>query len=739
MTGTNHDRRQFIKICAGVAGGLLVGVGWEPAVASGVDSTSHACFEPNAWVRIDADDRVTVIVDKSEMGQGVTTALPMLVAEELEVDPAAIHVEFALADTARYANTILRLQATGGSTSVRASWKQLREAGAVARTLLVEAAARLWNLSPELCRADNGFVTGAHPVQRISYGALSASAAKLKAPPKVALKPAQAFRVIGARIPRLDTPSKVNGSAQFGIDVRVPGMLFAAIAQAPVFGGKLSRVDDSRAKVMPGVRAVVPLGDAVAVVADTWWQAQSAIGSVMCEWNDGTHTQLSSDSIRSEYRQLALTTGRSVRHQGDAGRALERAVHVLRGEYELPFLAHATMEPMNCTADVRSDRCELWVPTQAQSGAQEVAAEIAGLPRSAVVVHTTYLGGGFGRRSEQDFVAQAVRIAQAVGQPVQLIWSREEDVRHDYYRPATFHVMHAGLDKTADVVAWTHRIVGPSIMARVVPEFAPALLPGWLPLLARRATADVAGYIAGFLTDSSSVEGAADIPYAIDNIAIDYVCHDSGVPVGFWRSVGHSQNAFVVESFIDEIANTVKADPYAFRRKLLATAPRLQAVLDLAAAKSGWGKPAVAGRYRGIAAHSSFGSHVAQVVEVSVTDEGHVRVHHVVCAVDCGIVVNPAIVESQMESAVVFGLSAALKEEVTLLRGRVQQHNFTDYPVLRIDEMPTVDVHIVSSSAEPGGVGEPGVPPIAPALTNAIFAATGRRIRRLPVILTKLA
>ncbi len=734
MNRIDRGRRSFFKVCAAAAGSLMVGFQIPALSSERVRGNGGARFAPNAWVRVDADERITVIVDKSEMGQGVATALPMLVAEELEIDPAGINVEFAPANTSLYANPILRLQATGGSTSVRASWKPLREAAAATRTLLIFAAASIWNLPPDKCHAEAGFVVGSDPDQRVSYGALAARAAQLDAPGHVTLKPASAFRIIGRRIPRLDTPDKVNGSVRFGMDVRRPGMLFAAIVQAPTFGGRLKRIDDSRVLALAGVRATVALGDAVAVVADSWWKAHQATGALVLEWDAGPHAQLSSDSIRATFRHLAQDPGRSVRDSGNARRALERAAHVLSAEYELPYLAHAALEPMNCTADVRTDRCELWVPTQAQSAAQEVAAEITGLPRSAVDVYTTFIGGGFGRRSEQDFVAQAVRISKAVGRPVQLIWSREEDMRHDYYRPASYHALRAGLDVSGHVRAWTHRIVCPSIMARVVPEFAPAVLPGWLPRPVRSATADVAGLFARLLVDSSSVEGALDLPYAIDNVYVDYQRHDPGVPVGFWRSVGHSQNAFVVESFIDEIAHAASADPYAFRRQLLGGAPRLRAVLDLAAEKSGWNNPAGAGRYRGIATHSSFGSHVAQVAEVSVEADGSVRVHRVVCAVDCGVAVNPDIIEAQMEGAAVFGLTAALKGEITVADGRVQQGNFNDYQIMRIDEMPEIEVHIVPSDAAPGGIGEPGVPPVAPALTNAIFAATGRRIRRLPVV-----
>lgn len=701
-------RRRFIQASAAVGGGLLIGLYLPLASRAAQQQADPKTFAPNAWIRIGADDRVTILVARSEMGQGVVTSLPMLVAEELEVDLAQINVEMAPA-APDYINPMIGAQLTGGSTSVRSAWEPLRQAGAAAREMLIGAAAQTWGVAASECRAERGAVIHAPTGRRLTYGQLTAKAATLPVPDEVLLKEPADFRIIGKPAPRLDTPEKVKGAAVFGIDVRVPGALTAVVLRPPVFGGKLARVEADKAKAVPGVRQVLPIESGVAIVADGFWPALRGREALQVRWESGPNAELTSARITERFQEAAQRPGAVARNEGNAAKAMASAAKTWEAVYQVPYLAHATMEPMTCTAHVRKDICEVWVPTQNQTGVQKVAAAITGLPPEAVKVHTTYLGGGFGRRSEQDFVADAVQIAKAVGAPVKVIWTREDDTQHDFYRPATYNRLGAALDDAGNPTAWTHRIVGPSIMSRVFPD---------------RVKNGI---------DPTSVEGAANIPYAIPNIHVDYVMMDVGVPVGFWRSVGSSQNAFITECFIDELAAAAKADPYEFRHRLLSNAPRHRAVLELAAEKAGWGQPLAPGRARGIAVAESFGGFVAEVAEVSVSKEGAVRVHRVVCAVDCGTVVNPDTVEAQMEGGIVYGLTAALKGEITIKDGRVEQSNFHDYPLLRIDEMPAVEVHILKSAEPPGGVGEPGTPPIAPAVANAVFAATGKRIRRLPV------
>ena len=705
----DQGRRNILKAGVAVGGGLLIGFYLPGAqrLADAADA-SPALFAPNAWIRVGSDDTVTIMVDKSEMGQGVMTALPMLVAEELEVDWARVRVETAPADKA-YTNPLLGMQGTGGSTSVRSSWERLRKAGATARELLVSAAAQTWGVKEEACRAEQGAVLHPGSGRRLGYGALADKAATLPVPAEVFLKDPKDFKIIGKSLPRLDCADKVNGVSVFGTDVKIPSMLTAMVVRCPVFGGKVKSFDASRALAVKGVRKVLQIGSGVAVVADGSWPAQQGVAALSIQWDEGTNAKIDSAAIRKKFAELAQRPGVEAKKRGDAAKILQTAAKKTEAVYEVPFLAHATMEPMNCTAHVRGDGCDLWVPTQGQTNAQRTAAKITGLPPEAIEVHTTFLGGGFGRRFEQDFLAEAVEISKAAGVPVQLLWSRENDMQHDFYRPATYNRLSASLDQHGMPAAWAHRIVGPSIMARVFP-----------------------GMVKGGI-DPTSVEGAANLPYAIPNLHVDYAMHDAGIPVGFWRSVGSSQNAFVTECFLDELAAAAGKDPYQFRRELLRDSPRHKGVLELAAATAGWSKPPAKGISRGIAVHECFGSYVAQVAEVSVSRDGHIKVHRVVCAVDCGMVVNPDIIKAQMESAIVFGLTAALKGEITIKNGRVEQSNFHDYPLLRMDEMPEIVVAIVPSQENPGGVGEPGTPPIAPAVANAVFKATGKRLRRLPL------
>lgn len=708
-------RRHFLKVSALVGGGLAVGVylpgcdrrpSEPPRPKAGAPAAQR--FAPNAWVRITPDDMVTIVVDKSEMGQGVMTSMPMLVAEELDADWQRVKLVQAPADPV-YRNPKIGIQATGGSTSVSSSWEPLRQAGATARAMLVAAAAREWQVTPESCRTEKGKVLHPDSGRQARYGELASLAARQPLPQDVPLKSPKDFQLIGKPLARLDTPAKVDGSAVFGIDVKVPDMLIATVAHCPVFGGKLAGYDATQAKAIPGVRAVLPVESGIAVVARDYWTARKGLQAVQVQWDLGPNAKLDSAGIDKLLTQAAGQPGAVAHDQGNAEQALGDAAKTVEAVYQLPFAAHATMEPMNCTAHVRGDACEVWVPTQSQTGVQMTAAKITGLPQEQVIVHTTLLGGGFGRRFEQDFVAEAVQLSQAVGAPVKLIWPREEDMQHDFYRPAMYNQLRAGLDRDGMPVAWTHRLAGPSIMSRVMPQ---------------RVKDGI---------DPSSVEGAAELPYAIPNIHVDYVMKDTGVPVGFWRSVGNSHTAFVKESFLDELAAAGGKDPLALRRALLSDAAREREVLELAADKAGWGGKLPAGHGRGLAVHKSFGSYAAQVAEVSVAKDGTLRVHRIVCALDCGTVVNPDTVRAQVESAIIYGLTATLKGPITLAGGRVQQSNFNDYPLLRLDETPLIEVHLLPSREPPSGVGEPAVPPVAPAVANAVFAATGKRIRHLPI------
>ena len=705
-------RRDFLKTGVGLGGGLILGFHLplfgikEQAMAANKESTAL-----NAFIHIGPDNRVTLLVNKAEMGQGVYTSLPMLIAEELECDWSQVRVAAAPV-AAEYNHTAFGMQMTGGSTSVRSEWERLRRVGASAREMLIAAAADLWQVDKASCRAEKGQVI--HPRgNKLSYGQLAAKAAGQPVPKEVTLKDPSEFKIIGRPTRRLDTPAKTNGKAGFGIDVKIPGMLTAVIARPPVFGGKVKSCDSAKARSLPGVKAVVEIEAGVAVAAVDTWSALRGREALKITWDEGPLADLSTDGLRKQYSELARTPGALVRKEKDPEKALAEAARRLEAEYEVPFLAHATMEPLNCTVDLRSTGMEIWTGTQFQSVDRAAAARLAGLQPEDVKLHTTLLGGGFGRRANprSDFVIEAVQVAKAVQKPVQVLWTREDDIKGGFYRPMWLDRMVAGFDGAGNLTVWGHTIVGQSIL-RGTP-FEQALSKEGI--------------------DVTSVEGAEDIPYAIPSLLVTLHTPALDVPVLWWRSVGHSHNAFVVESFLDEVAHAAGKDPYDFRRGLLSRQPRVLGVLDLAAQKADWGKPPASGRARGIAVHQSYGSFVAQVAEVSVSPAGSVRVHKVVCVVDCGRVVNPNIIEAQMEGGIVFGLSAALHGAITFKNGRVQQSNFDDYPILAMDEMPVIEVHILPSREDPGGIGEPGVPPIAPAVANAVFAATGRRIRRLPI------
>jgi isoquinoline 1-oxidoreductase beta subunit len=720
-------RREFLERSAATGAALTLGVSLASCGSEAPPDAGGASFAPDAWIRIHPDGAVVVVVARSEMGQGVSTALPMLVAEELDADWSKVRFEFAPAHEA-YKNPLNFGQVTGGSTSVMGAWLPLREAGARARAMLVSAAAVEWNVDPSACSTEAGAVIHRPSGQRLGYGDLAARAAMLPVPAQVRLKEPGEFRLIGTAVPRLDLPSMVTGRTTYGIDAGPAGGLTAVVARSPVFGGKLLKLDEAAARAVPGVRAVVPISSGVAVVADGYWAAHKGRQALAVEWDEGELAQLSSEQISARLRELAQGEGRDARTSGDAAAALPGAARRLEAEYDLPCLAHACMEPMNCTAHVREGGVDIWAPTQTQwlpglfgGGTRGVAAKAAGVPVDRVRVHTTNLGGGFGRRSETDFIREAVEVSRAMSAPVKVVWSREDDIQHDFYRPVTYHRLSAGLDPSGRPVSWSHHIVAPSILMRFIPGFIPG------PIVR------LAGPMKGGI-DPTAVEGARELAYAIPNLAVRYTQADLGIPVGFWRSVGNTHTAFVVETFIDELAALAGKDPVVFRRDLLPADSRHRRVLDAAAERAGWGSPLPEGVGRGIAVHESFGSWCAQVAEVAVED-GRLRVRRVVAAFDCGTVVNPDTVVAQIEGGIVYGLSAALKERITIERGRVVQSNFHDYPVLRIDEMPVIEVHLVPSGDAPGGVGEPGVPPIAPAVANALAALTGQRVRQLPIVL----
>ncbi len=705
------SRRDFLKAGALVGGGLALGFSPPLRSLGSAAVQPEAPFTPAAFVHIGADDIVTLIINKSEMGQGVYTSLPMLVAEELECDWDKLRVEAAPVDPV-YNHTVFGMQVTGGSTSVPTEWERMRKVGAAAREMLLAAAADTWNVKKETCRAEKGVVYHASG-KSLSYGQLAEKAAKMPVPNEVALKEPSAFKIIGKPTRRLDTPVKVDGKAVFGIDAAVPGMLIAVVAHSPVFGGKVKSFDGEKAKAIPGVKTVVQFESGVAVVADNFWQAKKGRDALEIMWDEGLLAGLSTAGMRKDYAALVGTPGAVSRKEGDPDKAFATAAKELSAEYEVPYLAHATMEPLNCLVDLRADRCDVWTGTQFQTVDRNAAAQAAGLKPEQVELHTTFLGGGFGRRANphSDFVIQAVQVAKAVKKPVKVIWTREDDMKGGFYRPMWYDRISAALDGKGALLAWRHTIAGQSIITGT--PFEQAMVKNGV--------------------DEASVEGAKDIPYAIPNLLVDLHSPRIGVPVLWWRSVGHSHTAFVVEGFMDEVAHSAGKDPYEFRRALLGKRPRHRGVLELVANRAGWGGSLPADRGRGIALHESFGSFVAQVAEVSVSPSGEVQVHRVVCAIDCGRVVNPATVEAQMESAIIFGLSAALHGAITFRDGRVEQNNFNDYPLVRMDEAPVIEVYIAPSTEAPGGVGEPGTPPIAPAVANAIFAATGKRIRRLPI------
>ncbi len=699
----NESRRGFLKASALAGGGLIVG--FVLPGAARFAAAAAPVFSPNAFLRIGSDNSVTVLCGLSEMGQGVHTAIPMLIAEELDADWSKIRVEQAPTDAA-FKNPLFGMQATGGSSAVRGHWEPMRKAGATARAMLVQAAAKEWKVDAASCRTEKGEVI--HPSgQRLSYGKLAEAAGKLAVPSVVTLKEPGAFRILGkGGTRRVDTAAKVTGKAKFGMDVQLPGMLTAVIARSPVIGGKVASFNADKAKAVPGVRQILSIPTGVAVLADGYWAAKKGRDLLAIQWDEGANASLSSDSIRADFLEAVGKPALVARKDGDVAAAA--SARRIQATYEAPYLAHACMEPMNCSAWFKGDALEVWASTQAPGLNRSVLSQVLSLAEEKITVNTQYLGGGFGRRFAQDFVIDAAVLSKVAGAPVKLVYSREDDTQALFYRPAAICKFEGGLDDKGAPVLFSARSASSSIA-----------LAAQMPLTNG--------------LDSFAVEGIVQMPYAIANVQVEWAQKETPIGVWFWRSVGHSQNIYFVESFIDEMAALAGKDPFEFRRSYLDNAPRYKGVLELVAAKASWGKSLPKGHFHGIAVGESFGSYVAEVAEVSVSTSGEVRVHKVVCAVDCGMTVNPDIIKRQMESSIVYGMSALFHGRISIKGGRIEQGNFDQYPVLRMNEAPKVEVHIVPSKEAPGGVGEPGLPPLAPAVVNAVFAATGKRLRTLPI------
>ncbi len=715
------SRRNFLKISAATSAGLCIGISLSACSKPTLES-DNALFQPNAYLQIGDDGSIIITIAEAEMGQGVMTSLSMLVAEELDADWSKVKAELAPADLKLYGR-----QSTGGSSSVREAWQPMRKAGAAARSMLIQAAAKQWSVTPHSCRTENSRVYHDSSNRSIDYGSLTSQAAKQPLPENITLKDPKEFQLIGTTTRNLDCAEKVNGQAHFGMDIRLPDMLYATITHPPLFGGKLKRYDANKALQVEGVQDVISIEDNIVIIADNSWAALQGQKALIIEWDNGQLNRVNSNTI---YQQLHADLDKrdfTARSDGQVDAVLRSTSNPIKVEYELPFQAHITMEPQCCVAHVHEEGCDVWAPTQSPSSAKAAAAKyglnktallwgkikkrIDGTDHESVKLHVPFLGTGFGRRLKVDYVEEAVKISRTIGKPVNLFWSRDEDIQHDFYRPTALNRLEAALAPDGLPLAWRHHISGPSIGDFNDPE--------------RYGKKSL---------DRSMVDGAKQLPYTIPNIEVSCVVSRTPVPLGAWRSVGSSLNGFVVESFIDELAHAAQQDPVDYRRKLLQKSPRRLAVLELAAEKSGWGEPLPEGLFRGIAVFKSFRSYVAQVAEVSVSRSGKLKVHRMVCAVDCGMVVNPDGIQAQMEGAIAFALTATLKGKITIKEGRVEQSNFHNYPALRMSEMPKVETHLISSAEAPTGIGEPGVPPVAAAVANAAFAATGIRVRHLPIL-----
>jgi isoquinoline 1-oxidoreductase beta subunit len=704
-------RRQFLKSTVLAGAALVVGVRVDDRLAV----AGEGDFTPNAFVRIAPDNTVTIIGKHIEMGQGAHTGLATILAEELDADWSQIRVEPAPADAERYNNLKWGpFQGTGGSTAMANSWEQMRKAGATARAMLVEAAARDWGVPGAEITVERGVVRHAPTGRRATFGELASKAAALTPPGQVTLKDPKDFKLVGQRLPRLDGVAKTDGTARFTMDFTLPGMLTALVARPPRFGATVKAFDATAARRVKGVQHVVQIPAGVAVVASSFWAARKGREALRVTWDESRAETRGTEELYAAYRKLAARPGTPARREGDAGGALRKAARVIEAVYEFPYLAHAPMEPLDAVVRLSADGCELWAGSQVPTIDQQAVARVVGLPPAKVRIHTLLAGGSFGRRAtpNSDVASEAAAVAKALGgdAPVKLVWTREDDIRGGRYRPLYVHRLRAGLDARGNIVGWEHRIVGQSILKGTF--FASAMVKNGV--------------------DLTSVEGAANLPYAVPNLSVELHTTDVGVPVLWWRSVGSTHTAYSTETFLDELAHAAGRDPLDLRRTLLAKHPRHLAVLNLAAEKAGWGQPLPAGRGSGIAVHESFDSVVAQVAEVSRRPDGVPRVERVICAVDCGTAINPDVIRSQMEGGIGYGLAGALWSEITLVRGRVQEQNFDGYRPLRIADMPAVEVHILPSAAAPTGVGEPGVPPIAPAVANAFFQLTSQRVRRLP-------
>lgn len=704
-TSATISRRGLLA--GGIASGVLLAFHL-PVRQAGAQAQAAMPFAPNAFISIDGAGKTTLVMPQTEMGQGIYTAVAMILAEELDADHAQIVLQHAPPDEKHYANPLLGIQATGGSTSIRAFWKPLRTAGATARAMLVQAAAEQWQVAPSSCTAASGQVLHAASGRKLGYGELAEAASRLTAPKDVSLKDPKDFSVVGKPLKRFDTPDKSNGKTIYGIDAMVPGMKFATLAQCPVFGGKIAKVDDSAAKKIPGVRQIVVLDDLVAVVGDHMWAAKSGLEALKIDWDEGANAKISSKDIWAHLRAASEKDGAVAKTVGDIAKGLATGDR-LDASYEMPFLAHATLEPLNCMVHVRPDGCEVWTGTQVISRAQAIAAQASGLPLDKVTVHQHLIGGGFGRRLEVDMVGTAVRIGKHVDGPVKVVWTREEDIQHDIYRPVYRDNISATLSG-GKIVGWKYKVAGSSVIAR------------WLPPAFQKGV------------DIDAVDSATDMPYDIPNFHVEYVrVEPPAVPTGFWRGVGPNNNVFAIECFMDELARKAGKDPVAFRRDMLGKTPRMKAVLDLAAEKAGWGQPLPPRVGRGVALQPTFDTSIATVIEAEVDRQGEILLRKITLAVDCGIAINPDTIVAQIEGGMVFGLTAALYGDITIEKGRVQQSNFHDYRMLRIDQVPKIDVHLVKSGEAPGGMGECGVIGGPPALRNAIYAATGVALRRLPI------
>lgn len=748
VTQLEVNRRDFIKASGILGTGLVIGLSQAGCSSLGAPPSPNReadVLQPNAWLEITTDNRIIFTLDRVEMGQGTFTGLGTLVAEELDVDPESIDMVFAAVDNV-YNNNVYGLQMTGGSTSIVSSWKILRQAGAAARQMLVDAAAERWDLDDDEIETDNGFCLHRRTNRKASYGDLATLASEQRIPRKYKLKDPKDFKYIGKQNKRLDTPAKVFGTAEYGIDVELPNLHYAVLSRCPVYGGKAVSFNRDKVAGLPGVVSVLDVPQGVAIIAKSYWQARKAQEQLEIEWDEGDLRGFSSEKGMSFLKRRAQADkGQVIRKDGDGNNDFDEADSILEAEFEFPYLAHATMEPQNCTALVSDTSCEVWAPTQAPDVAQVAAIQVTGLSHGDVKIHTTYLGGGFGRRLTQDYVSEAVSIAKAVDFPVKLVWSREEDTQHDYYRPAFFHKMRAAIED-GELKGWDHTTVGPRLMvwyaksasAAILPNGSPPALINFLNNFASKRYENYRGIYEPLLMlpeDESPYEGAKHLPYDIDDFQLNYVYADPGIPVTFWRSVGHSHNAFVIETFIDEIADQLKQDSYHFRRDLIDDdEKRHRAVLDKVAEISNWGKASDA-VYQGIACHKSFNSYVGEVVEIEAAGNSY-RIRKIYCVVDCGTVVNPDVVAMQMESGIIYGLTAALYGEITFSHGKVEQSNFHDYQPLRMNETPEIEVYIMPSDESPTGVGEPGLPPVAPALANALFQATRKRQRKMPLDLS---